>query len=448
MTGKLFGTDGVRGKANVHPIIPETVMKIGRAAAHLLARHSAAPCIVIGKDTRISGDMLEHAIASGVCSAGTDAVLGGVLPTPGIAFLTRNLGARAGFVVSASHNPFPDNGIKIFGARGYKLSDDTEKNIEEIVSSGGFAFPDKPGRVVPMDDAETRYAAYLRGTLPGHLSLRGLRVALDCAHGATYRVGPAVLSALGAEVFPLCVTPDGANINAGCGSQHPERLQEEVLLRGAHLGCAFDGDGDRLIAVDEKGKLLTGDQILAVIARYMLEEGRLSQSTVVSTVMSNLGLRLALERMGIRHIASPVGDRYVLEAMQSSGAILGGEDSGHILFLERHTTGDGILTALQLIEVMLARQRPLSELARVMEVFPQVLLNVEVHRKPELASVPAVAEAIRSVEARLGGRGRILVRYSGTRPLCRVMVEGPTEGEVQSSAQHIADTVRFELGQP
>ena len=448
--GKLFGTDGIRGRANLYPMTPEVALRIGRAIARYFRHNTGKPRVVIGKDTRISGDMLEAALASGICSMGMDACLAGVLPTPGVAFLTAGGYASAGVMVSASHNPFYDNGLKIFDATGYKLTDAIEEELEALVLAAdpapGVSDAAEIGRVLRVDDAGQRYRDFLGRTLPEGLILNGVKVALDCANGATYRVAPELLTSLGAQVEARHVLPDGENINAGCGSQHLESLIAHVAERGAHLGLAFDGDGDRLIAVDEKGAVVSGDQIIAVCARHLKKTGRLAGNRVVTTVMSNLGLRIALKKMGIEHLIADVGDRYVLAEMVASGAVLGGEDSGHVIFLAHHTTGDGLLTALRLLEVLQAEGKPLSELAAVMAVLPQVLLNIEVARKPDLETIPAVMERIRSVEATLGDEGRVVVRYSGTQPLCRVMIEGPSREETQRCAHHIAEAVESTLG--
>ena len=373
--GKLFGTDGIRGPANTYPMTPEIAVQTGRAVADFFGRTGLPSRVVIGKDSRISGDMLACALASGVCSAGCNAVMAGILPTPGVAFLAASLQSCAGIVVSASHNPFFDNGIKIFKGTGYKLSDREEADLERLIldqpnASDTSAVRDT-GRVEILSDGLQRYAHFLKGTFPAALSLAGTRLVLDCSNGATSAVAPGVFSDLGADVTPLFNRPDGKNINAECGSQHPEKLADRVVQTGADAGFAFDGDGDRLICVDETGRVLTGDQVLAVCAQFFLQHHRLPHNRVVSTVMSNMGLGAALERMGITHIKSGVGDRRVLEKMISRKAVLGGEDSGHMIFLDHHTTGDGILAALQVLAVMRNETRPLSELAGIMTVFPQ-----------------------------------------------------------------------------
>ncbi|MCK9362564.1 MAG: phosphoglucosamine mutase [Syntrophales bacterium] len=442
---KLFGTDGIRGVANKAPMTAEMALNIGRAVAHLLDREGHAPRIVIGRDTRISGDMLENAIVAGLCSMGADAIVAGILPTPGVAFLAGSLRADAGIVISASHNPYEDNGIKIFGNGGFKLPDETEAAIEELVSAERIPAlapsPAKLGRVSRMDDAPVRYTAFLKQSFPREHSLAGMKLVLDCANGAAYRVAPDAFSELGAATITLFNTPDGRNINLHCGSQHPEKLAKKVVESGADAGFAFDGDGDRVIAVDEKGNVLTGDRMLAICAKVMKNEGKLTNNTVVRTVMSNTGLRIALESLGIDSVITGVGDRLVIEAMKARGAALGGEDSGHLIFLEHHTTGDGIITALQVAAAMKKAGQPLSKLAEIMNVFPQVLVNVHVKSRPELAAIPAIAAAIRKAEARLRDQGRVLVRYSGTQHICRIMAEGPTQEETEQICRTLAAVI-------
>ena len=448
--GKLFGTDGIRGVANQYPMTPEMAVTIGRAVAAIFKGDDRRSKIVIGKDTRISGDMLEHALISGICSMGVDAYLTGVLPTPGVAFMTSSIGANAGIVISASHNPYYDNGIKIFKDNGYKLSDEEESQIEKLVFNQSIASTSKSvrdtGRVYKIDDAVMAYGNFLKQTVSDSFCFKGIKIVMDCSNGATFEVAPAIFTQFGAKVTTLSVTPDGKNINDNCGSQHPENLKKFILKNGAHIGLAFDGDGDRLIAVDEKGTVVTGDQILAVCAKFMKQKRLLKGNQVVSTVMSNMGLGEALEKMGIKHMTSKVGDRYVMEKMVSSGAILGGEDSGHMIFLNHHTTGDGILAALRLIEAMKEESKPLSELCKIMTVFPQVLINVDVLRKPDLKNVPDIKDGIKSVETVLGKKGRVVVRYSGTQPICRVMVEGPTMDETRKYCKQLADIVKLTLG--
>jgi phosphoglucosamine mutase len=448
--GELFGTDGVRGVANEHPMTAEMALNIGRATACLFKRTGHTPRIIIGKDTRISGYMLENALVSGICSMGVNALLVGVLPTPGIAFATNSMRADAGIVISASHNPFQDNGIKVFSSEGFKLPDEKELEIENLIFSNNMhtlhPSANELGKAYRIEDARGRYIVFLKNSFPKEFTLEGTKVVMDCAHGATYKVAPETLFELGADVTTIYDEPNGENINANCGSQHPEALAEEVKKRGADAGFAFDGDGDRLIAVDETGTVLTGDQIMVVCAKTMKEEGKLPNNLLISTVMSNIGLGIALEELGIENAVTKVGDRYVLEEMLAKGAAIGGEESGHVIFLEHHTTGDGIITALQVLAAMKKQQRPLSKLAQIMKVFPQKLINVEVKSKPDLSTIPEINEVIKAVEAQLGTKGRVLVRYSGTQPMCRVMVEGPTNDETEKYCTQIADVLREKLG--
>ena len=443
--GKLFGTDGIRGVANEYPMTAEMALNIGRATARLFKREGHTAKIIIGKDTRISGYMFENALVSGICSMGVNAIMVGVIPTPGIAFLTNSMRADAGIVISASHNPLQDNGIKIFGSEGYKLPDEKELAIEEMLLAnnmhGLHPAPKDLGKAYRMDDARGRYIVFLKHTFPKELSVEGTKVVLDCANGATYRVAPATFFELGAEVSTLFDEPDGANINVNCGSQHPETLAEEVVKQKADVGFAFDGDGDRLIAVDETGAVLTGDQILAVCASVLKKEGRLANNLVVRTVMSNIGLSQCFRKQDIDWSTAAVGDRAVLEDMQAKGAVIGGEDSGHMIFLNHHTTGDGIITALQLLAAMKKERKPLSELATIMKVSPQVLINLEVKRRPEIETMPEIVRVSAEVEAKLGNNGRVLVRYSGTQNMCRVMVEGPSQKETEGYCRRIADVV-------
>ncbi len=448
---RLFGTDGIRGEANRYPIDGATAFSLGQAVTYLL-RHDArtAPRVVIGRDTRISGSMLECALAAGVTSMGGLARLVGVLPTPAIAFLTVADGADAGLVISASHNPYQDNGVKLFSAAGLKLTDEQEDEMERLLRAGSLPDavpgPRDLGTISFPTDGPGRYVAFLRSVFPAGLSLEGVKVVLDTANGATSGVAPAVFAALGANVTTIHDAPDGFNINEDCGSQHTEDLRRAVIGTGAAVGLAFDGDGDRLRAVDEKGQELTGDQSLIICAKMLKDEGRLKNDLLVSTVMSNMGLSVACDRLGLRNHAAKVGDRYVLEDMRRLGAVLGGEESGHMIFLDHQTTGDGILAGLQIVAAMLKADRPLSELAGLMEVFPQTLLNVPVASKPALASVPAIVEAIAKAEVELQGRGRVLIRYSGTQDLCRVMVEGPTLESTERLAAELARVVESALG--
>jgi phosphoglucosamine mutase len=448
--GKLFGTDGIRGEANRPPMDAMTAFGVGQAVTRVLRKPHHTTRVIIGKDTRLSGYMLESALESGVTSMGGVPYLVGVLPTPGIAFIAESMRADAGVVISASHNPYQDNGIKVFSGAGFKLSDEQEAAIEELMLGGELPGmvppPHDMGRAYRQEDAAGRYIVFLKNTFPRSLSMEGMKIVLDTANGATYRVAPAAFTELGADVTVIHNEPNGLNINADCGSQHTEDLRKVVVETGAAIGLAFDGDGDRLIAVDEKGNEITGDQILIICAKMLKEEGRLANDLVVSTIMSNLGLRIACKRYGFENHSSKVGDRYVLEDMQRLGAVIGGEESGHMIFLEHHTTGDGILTAMQLLAAMLKSGKPLSELARLMDVFPQKLINVDVKSKPPVESVPAIVEAVKEVEAALGEEGRVLVRYSGTQNMCRVMVEGPTKEITDRYAAQLADVVKAAIG--
>lgn len=441
---RLFGTDGVRGVANKE-LTPDLAFRLGQAGAYVLSKEHPHPRIIIGKDTRISGDMLEAALMAGICSVGADVLKVGVLPTPGIAYLTRMLDVSAGVVISASHNPVQDNGIKFFSASGYKLQDGIEDQIEEIVQSEEKPW-DLPtggevGRVIQVPEAGRKYLDFLKSTAR---RLDGLKVVLDCANGAGSEFGPLLLQELGAEVVPMFNHPDGVNINDGCGSTHPQALQKAVVEHQADLGLACDGDADRLIAVDEKGKLVDGDFIMLICALAQKANGLLAENTLVVTVMSNLGLRLALKKAGIQVTETQVGDRYVLEELLRSGAKLGGEQSGHIIFLNHNTTGDGLLTALQLLAVVKESDKPLSVLAAQMQRLPQVLLNTRVRYKERIMADPVVLAAVREAEAALGEEGRVLVRPSGTEPLIRVMVEGPDETKLQELAQRVIDVIKAE----
>jgi len=447
--GKLFGTDGIRGLANEYPMTSEIAMKVGRAVAYFFGSKKGKAKIIIGKDTRISGYMFEYALVSGICSMGADACLAGVLPTPGIAYITSSTDADAGIVISASHNPFYDNGIKIFKRDGFKLSDEKEAEIaKKMLGDEIFSISRNirmTGGVYRIDDAGQNYIDFLLNKVPKKFC-QGMKIVIDCSNGATYKVAPELFAKLGAEVELLFNNPDGRNINENCGSENTSELRKIVLEKNADIGLAFDGDGDRLIAVDEESNIITGDKILAICARAMKKKGELKNNTVVSTVMSNMGLGIALEDMDIKNIKAKVGDRYVLKSMILSGAVLGGEDSGHMILLDHQTTGDGILTALKLIEALKDESKPLSELSKIMNVFPQVLINVEVNNKPDISSMPKITETIKAAEKNLAGKGRVLVRYSGTQPLCRVMVEGPTRKITGKYCQEIADKVKEQIG--
>ena len=442
---KLFGTDGIRGRANQYPITPEMGIKIGRAAAIFFK--SSKRTIIIGKDTRISGDMIESSLASGICSIGADVLLAGVIPTPGVAFHTHRAGADAGIVISASHNPYYDNGIKIFNSKGYKLSDSAETEIERLIFNDETPFQgsnSEIGRIYKIQNSAADYIDFLEKTIS--CSLKGIKIIIDCANGAACKIAPFVFTRLGADVELLFVDPDGKNINHECGSENTDKLIKKVIEKKADLGLAFDGDGDRLAAIDEKGNRLTGDQVLAVCAKHLKQKNRLKNNLVVSTVMSNMGLNIALKNTGIEHLITDVGDRYVVEKMVAAKAVLGGEDSGHMIFLEHHTTGDGILSALQLLEAIITSSKPLSDLAKIMDVFPQIVLNVEVKNKPLLDADNDIMNIIKSVESNLAQNGRVLVRYSGTQPVCRVMVEASTNSDAQKYAMLIANKVKEKLG--
>lgn len=448
---RLFGTDGVRGVANVFPMTAEMALEIGRATAYVCKQHKKPRHqIVIGKDTRASGYMLETALTAGICSMGVDVLLVGPMPTPGIAFITQSMRADAGLVISASHNPYQDNGIKIFSRDGYKLPDAEEDEIERLITSGEIKnirpTAEEIGKAHRIDDAVGRYIVFCKNTFPADLGLDGMKIVLDCANGATYKVAPIIFRELGAEVTALHAEPDGLNINARCGSQHTQDLSAKVREIKADVGLAFDGDGDRMIAVDEKGHELTGDHVLVICARMFKELGRLPGNLVIATVMSNFGFGRAMKELGIEYQAAKVGDRYVLELMKKTGAMIGGEPSGHMIFLEHHTTGDGILSALQLLSAMRRSGQPLSQLARLMSMAPQKMINVDVKAKPPLDSVADLQRAIRAAEKELADQGRVLVRYSGTQAMCRVMVEGPTEELVNRLTRSLADKVKACLG--
>jgi phosphoglucosamine mutase len=450
--GKLFGTDGIRGKANHHPMTADVALRVGRALGFYLRRSQGCRdgAVVLGRDTRLSGQMIESALIAGVSSSGFDVLLAGIIPTPAVAMLTAELGAAAGIVVSASHNPFEDNGIKVFDAAGFKLSQAQEQDLEAMILDDRLAGDCREvtdtGQVAAIGDAAERYQGFLSRALPAAFHADGLKVVVDCSNGATAAIAGPLFKRLGIQASILFDRPDGRNINRACGSEHPEALRRAVLAEKARAGLAFDGDGDRLIAVDESGRILTGDQALALSATHLLSQGRLPNRKVVATVMSNLGLRESLARCGMELVTCDVGDRFVAEAMRAQDARLGGEDSGHMIFADHHTTGDGLLSALKLLEAMSVSGEPLSQLAEVMTVYPQHLVNVPVRAKPTLESLEEVRAVISQVEARLGSRGRVLVRYSGTQPMCRVMVEGPTREETEAACETIAAAVRRAIG--
>jgi phosphoglucosamine mutase len=448
---KLFGTDGIRGVANRDPMTAEVALRLGMAVARRF-RHSARPGrIVIGKDTRLSGYMLESALQAGIVSAGADVMLVGPLPTPGIAFITSSMRADAGVVISASHNPYEDNGIKIFAADGFKLPDDVEVELERSMEAiaggdtGARAEPSKIGKAVRIDDAVGRYVQFLKYAFPKELTLDGVKVVVDCANGAAYHVAPQVFSELGADVEELSTWPDGRNINFKCGALHPETMAEEVRHSGAALGVALDGDADRVILADEQGNIIDGDQVMAILGTRMLDHDTLPERTLVATVMSNLGLERAITEKGGKLVRTAVGDRYVVEAMRERGLVLGGEQSGHIIFLDHATTGDGMVAALRVLAVMVQEGKPLSELARSMVRYPQVLLNFSVARKRPFDEMPTVQKVIARVESELGSDGRVVVRYSGTEAKARVMIEGTDEARIKAHADEIAKTLQQAL---
>ena len=443
---QLFGTDGVRGVANVYPMTTEIAMQLGRAIAFIVKNRVRGNTIVIGKDTRLSGYMLENALAAGICSMGVNVQLVGPLPTPGIAFITTSMRADAGVVISASHNPFQDNGIKIFSADGFKLPDEVEADIEDLIFSQKMAalrpVAEEVGRASRIDDAAGRYIVALKNTFPKDYVLDDFHIVLDCAHGATYKVAPHVFAELGARVTCIGCEPDGTNINAGCGALHPEVMAARVQQLGADIGLALDGDGDRLIVCDEHGRIVDGDHIMAICASELLHRRKLKKKTLVATVMSNMGLEQAMQAMGGQLVRTQVGDRYVVEAMRARGYNFGGEQSGHLVFLDYNTTGDGTLAALQLLAIMIRKRKPLSELAAIMTTFPQILENVRMAVRIAPEQIPGFPEALRACEQRLGSRGRILVRPSGTEPVIRVMTEGEDEAEIAAMAHELCDVIR------
>jgi len=440
MKRNYFGTDGIRGKVGEHPITPEFMLKLGWAAGTVLGR-SGHGKVVIGKDTRISGYMFESALEAGLSAAGLDILLLGPMPTPGIAYLTRTLHADAGIVISASHNPFEDNGIKFFSGQGTKLPDDVELAIEaELDKPMGMVASSRLGKAQRVSDAAGRYIEFCKSTFPYQSDLKGLKLVVDCANGATYHIAPNVFRELGATVTSLATQPDGLNINVGCGSTHPEELQHLVLESGADLGIALDGDGDRLIMVDHRGEIVDGDELLYIIARERQQSGQ-GVNGVVGTLMTNLGVEHAFDAAGIPFARAKVGDRYVMEQLLARGWQIGGESSGHIICLDRTTTGDGIVSALQVLSAMRREGRSLAELKAGTHKYPQVLINVRLERKVDISAMPEVQNAVHEAESQLGNRGRVLLRPSGTEPLVRVMVEGEDGAQVQRIAHQLAETV-------
>lgn len=445
--GKYFGTDGVRGVANSE-LTPELAFKLGRFGGYVLTKEHSRPKVLIGRDTRISGHMLEGALVAGLLSIGAEVMRLGVISTPGVSYLTKALGAQAGVMISASHNPVADNGIKFFGPDGYKLSDEQELEIEQLMDLEVDELP-RPvgadlGQVNDYFEGGQKYLQYLKQSVDEEFT--GLHIALDCAHGATSSLATHLFADLDADTSTMGASPNGLNINDGVGSTHPEALAAFVKEKGADLGLAFDGDGDRLIAIDEKGNIVDGDQIMYICAKFLKERGQLKQGTVVSTVMSNLGFYKGLEEHGVQSVQTAVGDRYVVEEMKKNGYNLGGEQSGHIIFLDYNTTGDGLLTGLQLANIMKATNKPLSELAEEMKKFPQVLVNIRVTDKHHVTDNEKVKTVIEQVEAEMNGNGRILVRPSGTEPLVRVMAEAPSAELCEEYVSRIAVVVEEEMG--
>jgi len=445
MSSRLFGTDGVRGIAN-KDLTPLLAFNLGRAGAYVLSELKQKPVLVVGKDTRISCDMLESALMAGICSVGADVINVGVMPTPAVAYLTRHFGADAGVVISASHNPVEHNGIKFFNKDGFKLPDAIEDKIEALIKEPNEHIPSPTGAGigrVKRQDGLRAYVDFVK-SIAG-ISFKSMKVALDCANGASYMTAPTALSELGADVQVTNANPDGLNINVNCGSTHIEALTQFVKTAKVDVGLAFDGDADRLIAVDENGEEVDGDHIMAICGIYLNERGKLQNSTVVTTIMSNMGLEVALRQAGIKMVRTKVGDRYVLEEMLKEGYNLGGEQSGHIIFLDHNTTGDGLVTAVNLLKVMAETGKPLSELKKVMQVYPQVLLNVEVEDKSKYDGNEAILAAVNKAKEALGEKGRIVVRPSGTEPIIRVMVEGEDLGHIQSVAEEVASVIKREL---
>jgi phosphoglucosamine mutase len=472
MSSKLFGTDGIRGLANEYPMTSDVAMAVGRAVAYVLRTRPIASVksslpvglkplessrpirrakIVVGKDTRLSGYMIEQALSSGICSMGADVILIGPLPTPGVAFVTQSMRADAGIMISASHNPYHDNGIKIFSADGYKLPDDIEREIERMVASSVDLDKHRPtgdliGKAQRIEDVHNRYLVFLKALFPKEFDLMGLRIVLDCANGAAYKVAPLVFEELGAEVIRQGVSPNGLNINDKCGALHPENVAGSVTEYRANIGISLDGDGDRCILSDENGEIVDGDQIIGLCALEMAREGTLKKKTVVTTPMSNVGLELTLREHGITMVRAQVGDRYVVESMRKNGYNLGGEQSGHVIFLDQSTTGDGIVAALKVLEAMRRTGKPLSELKKQIRLFPQVREDVRVSRKEPFEKISEIWNAIESAKSALKDKGRVFVRYSGTEALARVMVEGEDSAQIQKLSSQIATLIHKNLG--
>jgi phosphoglucosamine mutase len=449
MKRKLFGTDGVRGVANVYPMTSEIALKLGRAVSHVFKERHGRGRIVVGKDTRLSGYMLEQAIASGICSMGLDVWLVGPLPTPGIAFITSSMRADAGIVISASHNPYQDNGIKIFSGDGFKLPDELEYEIETMIMDDTIntlrPVASAIGKAHRIDDAVGRYIVFLKNIFPQPYSLDGLKIVVDCAHGATYKVAPSVFEELGAHVISCGVDPDGANINKDCGTLYPGMLSEQVVANNAHIGIAFDGDGDRVLFVDEKGNVVDGDTTMVILAKFLKEKNQLKNGTLVATIQSNMGVEESLRGHGISVVRTNVGDRYVSETMLKDGYNLGGEKSGHIVFLDHNTTGDGMVTALKMLNILCEKGMTLTDLCKGYKEFPQVEKNVKVKKKIPIEEVKPLKNVISNVEKKLGRNGRVVVRYSGTEMLLRVMIEGKDKAKVEAYAEEIVESASKNL---
>ena len=445
---KIFGTDGIRGVTNTYPMTPEISLALGKALTKYLSEKTGGHVkILVGKDTRLSGYVFEQAIASGITSMGADVLLVGPLPTPAIAFLTSNMRATAGVVISASHNPYTDNGIKIFDSTGFKLPDETEVEIENMVLGGERIIPPPlTGKAKRIEDAVGRYIVFLKNTFPKDLTLDGLRVVVDCANGAAYKVAPIIFQELGAQVITIGTEPDGTNINVDCGSLKPEILSQEVVRSGSDIGIALDGDADRVVFCDENGNEVDGDHVLAICSSEMMETGTLSTDTVVATQMSNMALENYLSEKGLKLERTRVGDRYVVEAMRKLGANLGGEKSGHLLFLDHSTTGDGLLASLQILSIMKKKGKSLSELAGIIDMFPQILNSLEIKEKKPFEQIPGLVELVRESEDILGNKGRINLRYSGTELLARVMVEGESETLINRIASRVSSVISENIG--
>lgn len=447
---QIFGTDGVRGRANMSPMKVETALALGRAAGKIFRRHNGKHRVVVGKDTRLSCYMFENALIAGLCSMGVDTLMVGPFPTPGIAFITRAYRADAGIVISASHNPYYDNGIKFFSSEGFKLPDSWEREMEALIHSGNFddslPLDNDIGKNARITDVDGRYIEFLKATFPRRQSLKNLKIVLDCANGAGYKVAPLVFKELDAQVFVYGCNPDGLNINQNCGSLHPETVQKGVIDHHADVGIALDGDADRVVMVDENAQIVDGDTILAICARDLKKQGLLKNNKVVTTVMSNLGFLKAMEACDIEVVQSQVGDRYVIQEMLNHDVSLGGEQSGHLIFLDHNTTGDALVSALQVLRIMIETGSPLSDLASMIKRYPQALVNVKVESKPPLETLPTFVAAKKQAETLLGNSGRVLVRYSGTEKICRVMVEGEKLKQVNQLAQSIATAIEESIG--